>query len=1288
MGVLYMSLLETFIGPAVKATYDLGKYIVTNIFKEENEELVTMVNKAIDGAITRFFEKYGNQFGEPSSCFLVRRDNWDIIVRACFYDQKWLTWRDIDPRGFDNAPSATQEAIEFFIICLKEQMSKYWKLDKILREKGFYEKTEEKLDTISTTQMELKDGLNHFAAEINSSISDNSVQLVELARGVEAISRGISSTDISINLMTTEFQAELKYAEDLIDNNKPSEALLFLNPLKDRIWNQAQPVVRFKLLTNMAAAHLAFAKYELAGRLLVEALQYQPTEENAIRNAGYGYLIMNMPEQAIQKAKEVLILNPVNSSAYSIIIQATSINTDFSTLLSTIPEALRNSPEIAYALGVFSNKQGSEAEAEKWFGIAVENDKESRPEALASLGSIILDSMTSDHGVVIGKQIDSIKKKRIEKAVELLSKAWEKVNNTQLREVKVAWLYNRALGHRMLGRINDAEADIEVAVSIDPANIEYQKQKAAFALEKRNWAKAVSIFEVVPFDSSHPEIPLLLAQALANNGELPKAINIIDEYLRIEGIPSEFALDARRLLMHIYLDMDKLESAKLVLDQLKQLGGETDIQIIVDSAEFEKAQKGNNSAIAMLIEAVALINDLTPYNDIQRLADVLYNLREYDVASQVYARITNTNCDSPILHRYLIALYKSGKSGKALEICRIANHDLVQRFYAEMEAVILQDTGNLPEARAVCEKYLKNNPDDLEIKLRLAIINNNSRNYEALDDFLHSKIDTSILPAELAVLLSKLYWGRDMHRESLELCYELRRNIGTGEMHSNYISTFFSISATHDDWLTANEVKVDTAAIVESDTGRRETYFIVDRKDAILAQGEITPANIMAQRLLGKKVGDNVVLKDGPFTRRSGKIVEIKTKFVHALHESLALTENDLVNIPGFFSIPIGKPMKEGALPEGLDAIIKTDNERQEFLELVEKTYKNGNITLGTFARLIDKDVIDVWEAVVNRPDIGLRASYVNTPINISAEITIDVIALLTIHGLNVQDQVAKCLGEIGIGQSTVDLLSNKVSQLKSFGVRGFLTIEQSGDSYVKDEVSVDNVIKTVEHYERILSWIDKHCKVLPCNAILDFERKQKLEWDDKIGKAFIESILIAQETKSLLFSDDLTLRLFAQSFKVEGLWTQQVLDICLKRGHLEKTAYNEAVLRLILSNYQYPAINTEILLHSIKSEGKINVGRFEKVSQLLGGNYCEPNSAIQVSVQFLYELFKQADLALHNDIIVQTLIKNLVNNRDSKMILKELAVRIHSRFLLLPIVEKRIIETIELWKKSHFIDF
>lgn len=1288
-----MALLETLGGLAIKVSLDLSKYIVANIFKKENDELINKVTKALDAAITRFFDKYGDRFGEPSSCFLERITNWDIIVGACFYGQQNLKWEDIDPHGFDEAPNADREAVEFFVRCLKEEMSKSWDLDKILREKKFYEKVEDDLNTISHTQIELKSSMQGIVDEVKSSKKDNLNQFNELAKMVTQISQLMpSAVDISTNLMTTEYQAELKYAEGLIDKNNPSEALVFLNQLRDRIWDQAKPEVKFKLLTNIAAAHLAFANYDLAGPLLIEAMQYQPNEEKAIRNAGYGYLVMNMPDKAIQKANEVLALNPVNCSAYSILIQAASINSDFTTLLATIPDTLQCKTEIAYALGVLSRKQGNGNEAEKWFNIAIDNDKEKNPDVFASLGTVILDSMVKDHGVVIGKQLDNTKKQRIERGVKLLSEAWEKVYNTQLKNAKVVWLYNRSLGYRMLGNISDAANDLELAASLDPSNTEYKKQLAILELLKRDWPKAISILETILLDSNYPELPIILAQALANNGEFPKAISILNEYLTNEEMTSGDIYEARRILLNIYLDMGEMDSAKNTLEAMKQNSEETEIRVIIDSAIFEKKMTDKkDSAISILIKAVVLINDTTPYCDIQMLADELYALEEYNGASQVYAKITNINCDSLVLRRYVIALFKAGNSATALKICKNVKYEPGQeKFYIETEAFILQEIGNLPDARAAYEKYLKNNPDDLEIKLRLATINLKARNFDLVDDFLNSEIEILALPTDLAVLLSQLYSAREMDRKALELAYELRRSFGTGEMHAHYLYMFFSCSDRNEEWLDATEVAVNTAVAIESDNGRTENYLIEDRQDVILSRGEINIANVMTQRLLGKKIGDTVLLKDSPISKKHGKIIAIKSKFVHAFHESLDLTESDLIDIPGFLSVPIGKPQKAGELPEGLETIIKTNSSgKKTLINHAEDLYKKGAISVGAFARLIGKNVIDVWGAIVKREDIGLKASLSNSQIIINQpNVVIDVISLLTIHGLNVQDEVAKCFGVIGIGQSTVDLLSDKLVELNSFGARGFLTLGQNENGYVKEEVSADNVAKTNEHLESILAWLDKYCKIHPCNAALNMDRQKKLKWDDSIGKSFIDSILIAEETNSLLFSDDLILRRIAQSFKVEGLSIQQVLDTCLSQGHIERSAYNETIMRLILSNYQYPAINAEILLHSIKSEGNVNINQFNKVSRLLGGNFCESNSAIRVSVQFLYELYKQADLTLINDAIVQTLIANLVNNRDSKIVLKKLVSLLQSKFLLLPFAEKRIIETIELWRKSHLSDF
>jgi len=1292
-----MPLLEIVGGTVIKATHDLGKYIVVNIFKEENEGLVNKVNKAIDAAIALFFDKFGDQFGKPSSCFLERQKNWDIIVGSCFYGQKSLTYGDIDPRGFDEVPNASQEAIGFFVDSLKVEMSASWEIDKILQEKDFYNKTEEKLDSISeqiaTTQIELKEALLIFADDVTSSKITDQERLTQIAKEMTQVSKNVSSAiDISTNLVTTEYQAELEYAKGLIDKNKPLEAISFLGQIRERIWRQAQSDVKFKLLTTTAAAHINVANYKLAGPLLIEALQYQPRDEKAIHNAGFGYLILNMTHKAIEKANEVLTLNPTNSGAYSILIQATPLSTSLETVIAIIPEFLKRSTEVANALGIFCQKQGNEIEAEKWFGIAVDTNKEHGPDLIASLGSIILESVANDQTFLVGKQLDEIKKRRLEKGIELLSQAWEQVGNTELRTAKVKWVYNRSLGHRMLGNVDDAIADIEVALSIEPENTEYRKQQAILALQKKEWPKAISILDRIPFDLNYPEIPIILAQSLANNGELTRAISVLKEYLEIKSIATEIANEAQRLLMHIYLDMGNLDLAKEAFNSLKAESEMSDIGVMIDSAILEKKLTSENAqAIAILKNAVQLISETTPYCDIHRLADELYSLEEYYVAAQIYGKITNTSSDSLILRRYLVALYKAGKSAEALKICRnIMSDKGNEKYYVEFESVILQETGNLLGAKAVCDKYLAENSTDLEIKIRLATINLKARNFELVDAFLNSHIEISLLPTELAVLLPQIYSARDMNHRALELSYELRRIIRTGEIHSLYIHIFFRSSAQNDGWLEANEVAENTAVIVESENGRRETYLIEDRPDAILERGEISPSSNLAQRLLGKKVADLVLIKDGPVVKIYGRIMEIKSKFVHAFHESLAFTESDLIDIPGWHSVPIGKPEKPGGLPAGLEAIIRIPHERKAFINSVEDAYRDGKITIGTFARLIDRSVIDVWGSIANREDIGIKASISFAPIKINqSKVVIDVISILTIHGLNIQEQIAKYLGSISVGQSTVDLLSNKLVELKAFGARGFLTIGRSEDNYVKEEVSTDLVTKTIEHYENILAWLDKYGRVMPCNAVLNMDRYQKSQLDDKFGKSFVESILIASETDSLLFSDDLTLRLIAKGvFNVEGLWTQQILAANLAEGCLDRSTYNEAIVRLIISNYQYPSIDASILLHSVKVDGILNLQRLDKVSRLLGGKYCEANSAIQVAVQFLYELSKQADLTLRYYAIIQMLITNLVDNRDSRSTLKSMVSAIQAHFILLPIAEKRIIEMIELWQKSHYVDF
>src|SRR3989304_6903736 len=268
--------------------------------------------------------------------------------------------------------------------------------------------------------------------------------------------------------LTIEYQAELDHSRDLVNNYKPKEALEYLERLKNRIWSYAAPIVKYRLLTNIGSAKLAMNQEEEAAKLFLEALQYNPEDEKSLCNAALGYLLLGQLEEAISFANKVLEKNPVSIRACSILVQASSDKENLEDIIIKVPEPFRNSNEVAYAIGHLARKKGDLVEAEKWFQIAVDNSKESLHELEGALGGVILQRVTKGDSVIYGSQLDDSTKEQINKAVQLLTNAWEFVSDTDFRNFRLTWVVNRSIAKELLGDLQGAIKDIEIALEIEP----------------------------------------------------------------------------------------------------------------------------------------------------------------------------------------------------------------------------------------------------------------------------------------------------------------------------------------------------------------------------------------------------------------------------------------------------------------------------------------------------------------------------------------------------------------------------------------------------------------------------------------------------------------------------------------------------------------------------------------------------------------------------------------------------------------------------------------------------
>jgi transcription elongation GreA/GreB family factor len=159
------------------------------------------------------------------------------------------------------------------------------------------------------------------------------------------------------------------------------------------------------------------------------------------------------------------------------------------------------------------------------------------------------------------------------------------------------------------------------------------------------------------------------------------------------------------------------------------------------------------------------------------------------------------------------------------------------------------------------------------VQIRLARIHFLQQNFEELDSFLklpHPLADTSL---EDRIRLNHLLSSRGFSQQALDIMHEARRTFfHESEAHTQYIAIFFETEQELDRLLQAENVAENTAVLVQEHRGGSRWYIIEDRQDADIRKDELSLMHPLAKKLLGKKVGDRVVVSEGLQKKSVGAI--------------------------------------------------------------------------------------------------------------------------------------------------------------------------------------------------------------------------------------------------------------------------------------------------------------------------------------------------------------------------------------------------------------------------------
>ena len=90
----------------------------------------------------------------------------------------------------------------------------------------------------------------------------------------------------------------------------------------------------------------------------------------------------------------------------------------------------------------------------------------------------------------------------------------------------------------------------------------------------------------------------------------------------------------------------------------------------------------------------------------------------------------------------------------------------------------------------------------------------------------------------------------------------------------------------------------------------------------------------------------------------------------------------------------------------------------------------------------------------------------------------------------------------------------------------------------------------------------------------------------------FLDTVLLASQPGYLLYSDDGRLRHYAKTslnsdagtnFQIDGVWTQVLLEHCVKKNLLDRVDYDEMTIKLVCSRYYHTMFDADLLLEIAK---------------------------------------------------------------------------------------------------------
>ncbi|MFW6047324.1 MAG: tetratricopeptide repeat protein, partial [Candidatus Woesearchaeota archaeon] len=637
----------------------------------------------------------------------------------------------------------------------------------------------------------------HLKKEFNK---ENEFQTQQILKKIEEPKQN-QNVEYDFKLLNKRYSREIDNIKEEIDNNEIDSALIRLLDLKENEWQNAEPEIKFRILTNIGVIYSNIDKTKEAARYFLKAYKILPDNPKAINNVAISFIYLNhLDNEIFQQLKQ-----KAPNLHKSLDIRFNKKEQELEDIESNLKPEVFVDENSLMALADHAHFEKKPDKAILYCRKALEiNNTTVFQENLAN--SILFKYINFPQlSFQYLKNYDG--KIEIQEGIDLYERCWEEYKLGEMRKYKSEIKSKQSLLLSLLGRVQEAKDAIEIALQEKKDDEYFLKYKALILTSKGECPEAIDIFKDLDY-ATHPDAPISLAICYLKGGHAEKAIEVLEKFVN-QSQNDQFKINAIAFLIDIYIKENKIEEAEKIFKKEPELVKNSNELLLSKSLVLKN--KGQNEIATEILDDILhkskIIND-------QRIKFFLAQTLEEHGRKEEAINYYLENIDITKYNEFtqkIINLYLDiDRKDKALQVLKdLRKHNGIIKDVSKNEVFLNLYKGDFREAREVAIEYLNIYSEDVDLAIDLAVINTKLGNNKDVRDFLDKEFDYLNLTIDRISIYLNLLAQNNYKKKAYDILYNVWNEKESAEYNDLLIHFNFRYPITKEIAEYSDIVKID-----------------------------------------------------------------------------------------------------------------------------------------------------------------------------------------------------------------------------------------------------------------------------------------------------------------------------------------------------------------------------------------------------------------------------------------------------------------------------------------------